>query len=265
MRWALLALVLLTGCFASETAPPEQPSLMGPRPRWQPPASTEWQWQLTGKLDLGVDVPVYDVDAFTTTKAEVARLRAAGRRVICYVSVGAFENFRPDSGDFPKQLVGKPNGWPGENWLDIRDTTALEPILAARFELCARKGFDAVEPDNVDGYLNDTGFALTANDQLVFNRMVARLAHQRGMAVGLKNDPEQAAELEPDFDFAVVEECVRHDECAAYQPFLRAGKPVFAVEYGGDLDKLCAVARDLGLSAMRKPQDLGPAREPCRT
>ena len=31
-------------------------------------------------------------------------------------------------------------------------------------------GCDGVEPDNVDGYVNDTGFDLTAGDQLDFNR-----------------------------------------------------------------------------------------------
>ena len=46
--------------------------------------------------------------------------------------------------------------------------------MAARFDLCRQKGFDAVEPDLVDGYIQTTGFPLTAADQLTYNRMSPR-------------------------------------------------------------------------------------------
>ena len=113
----------------------------------------------------------------------MAALKAAGRRVICYVNAGAFEEWRPDAKRFPKAVLGKDlDGWPGERWLDIRQWGKLEPILAARFDTCRAKGFDAVEPDNVDGYANDSGFPLTAADQLTFNRRVADLAHHTRQA-----------------------------------------------------------------------------------
>lgn len=41
-----------------------------------------------------------------------------------------------------------------------------------------------------------------------FNRMIARLAHERSLAVGLKNDVDQVEELVEDLDFAVNESCV---------------------------------------------------------
>jgi hypothetical protein len=47
------------------------------------------------------------------------------------------------------------------------------PILAARIDACRAKGFDAVEADNVDGFANSSGFALTAADQLAYNRTIA--------------------------------------------------------------------------------------------
>ena len=55
---------------------------------------------------------------------------------------------------------------------DIRRWDVLEPLLAARFKTCKDKGFDAVEPDNVDGYSNGSGFPLTATDQHGFQRVV---------------------------------------------------------------------------------------------
>ena len=154
------------------------------------------------------------------------------------------------------------DGWPDEEWLDIRQMDILLPIMAARMDTCVAKGFDAVEPDNLDGYVNETGFPLTAEDQLAYNRAVAELAHSRGLSVALKNDVDQIPELVEAFDFAVNEECIRYDECGLYRPFTDAGKAVLHVEYEGSLD-FCAEARQHGLSSMLKPLDLGASRQPC--
>jgi hypothetical protein len=231
---------------------------------WRPRAGLTWQWQLTGTIDTSVRVDVFDLDAVTTPAATVAGLRAAGRRIICYVNAGAFEDFRPDASRFPAAVLGKPlDGWPGERWLDVRRWDLLEPILTARFETCRSKGFDAVEPDNVDGYANESGFPLTAADQLTFNRRLAALAHRLNLGVGLKNDLEQAAELAPAFDFAVNEECARYRECERLRVFVAAGKPVFHVEYDLAPDQFCPGVRALGFSSMRKKLDLDAWRQPC--
>jgi hypothetical protein len=240
------------------------PSPAAPGGWWQPAVGLTWQWQLTGTLDRSVAVDVYDVDAVTTSAADVAALKAAGRRVICYVNVGAHEDFRADAGNFPESVRGKGlEGWPGEKWLDIRQWDILAPLLEARFKVCKDKGFDAVEPDNVDGYANHSGFPLTADDQLKYNRRVADLAHRLGLAVGLKNDVEQAAALAPAFDFAVNEECAHYDECDTLNVFIAAGKPVFHVEYDVDTAKFCPKTTALRFSSMRKKESLDAWRQPC--
>jgi hypothetical protein len=78
-------------------------------------------------------------------------------------------------------LGGRPSldGWPGERWLDIRRIGVLAPIMKARIAKCARKGFDALEPDNINGYQNKSGFSLSGSDQLRYNRWFARQAHKR--------------------------------------------------------------------------------------
>lgn len=124
--------------------------------------------------------------------------------------------------------------------------------MKGRFEICRRKGFDAVEPDNVNGYTNDTGFPLTASDQLRFNRWVARQVHRRGMSVALKNDPEQARQLVGRFDFAVVEQCFQYHECGRFSPFVEADKAVFAAEYEVAPGSYCERAKALRFSAIRK-------------
>jgi hypothetical protein len=249
----------------SPTPPPTsaKPSPSASTARWQPAPGTDWQWQLSGKLDTSVDVPVYDIDGFENSAATVKRLQADGRKVICYINVGAWEEFRPDKADFPAALLGKSNGWPGERWLDIRELDVLRPLFAKRFDMCRTKGFDAVEPDLPDGFINDTGFPLTGADQLAFNRMIAELAHDRGLSVGLKNDLSQIPELVDDFDFAVNEQCAEFDECDLLTPFIKAGKAVFHVEYDVEPAEFCPDSARLGLSSLHKNLSLDAWRDPC--
>ena len=231
--------------------------------RWRPAPRTSWQIQLQGTIDLSVQADVWDVDLFDTPQAVIDSLHARGAKVICYLSAGSWEDWRSDAARFPAVVLGKGNGWPGERWLDIRRLDLLDPILEQRLDLCQRKGFDGVDFDNMDGFANDTGFPLTAADQLAFNRYLAQAAHTRGLAAGLKNDLEQAHQLEPYFDWLLLEECFEQGLCHLSAPFTAAGKAVLAIEYGLPLEAFCDHARRSGISAIRKRLSLNAWRETC--
>ncbi len=232
-------------------------------PYYSPTPGAQWQWQLDTPVDLSVDAPVYDIDGFDNDASVVEALHAKGRKAVCYISAGSWENWRPDAADFPAYVKGRSNGWAGEKWLDIRRIDVLKPIMEKRFDMCKAKGFDAVEPDNVDGYTNRTGFPLTAADQLAYNKMLAEIAHARGLGVALKNDVDQVAQLEPYFDFAINEQCQQYNECGAYDAFTSKGKAVWQVEYKLSLDKFCPQAKAGGRSAMKKNLSLDAYRQPC--
>jgi hypothetical protein len=278
-RTAAAALLLLLAACACAPAPEEPPdsgrpagagpgSSAGPgtpsaAARWQPRPGTPWQWQLSGTVDTSVDVPVYDIDGFENGAAVVRTLHTAGRKVICYVNAGAWESFRPDAEEFPTALLGRGDGWEGERWLDIRRIDELRPLMASRFDMCRKKGFDAVEPDLLEGYANTTGFPLTAAHQLAYNRMIARLAHDRGLAVGLKNDLGQVPDLVSEFDFSVDEQCAQFHECAQLTPFVEADKAVFHAEYELAPERFCPDSRRLGLSSVAKHLELDAWRAAC--
>jgi hypothetical protein len=233
---------------------------------WHPPAHITWYWQLQGKLpDPLPAVQVIDVDGFDTSAATVTSMHGQGIHAVCYIDVGTWENWRPDASSFGKSLLGAPNGWPGERWLNIARIKALAPIMRARFEMCKRKGFDAVEPDNMDGYTNHSGFALTAAEQLRYDEWVARTVHSLGMAVLQKNDNGQSRQLEPYFDGALDEQCNQYQECGTFEPYLQAGKPVLNAEYKGSLyPGFCANDKRLGISGALYNLALnGKVFEPC--
>jgi hypothetical protein len=231
---------------------------------WQPPQHLTWYWQLQGTVRNGEPVAAYDIDGFENSAAEVATLHSQGKHVICYIDVGTAEDFRPDYYKFPESVLGLPNGWPGERWLDIRKLSVLEPIMTARFQMCKEKGFDAVEPDNIEGYANDTGFSLTAAEQLTYNEWVADEVHSLGMAVLQKNDGEQTPELESYFDGALTEQCNQYHECGDFEPYLAAGKPVLNAEYRTPTRKFCAKDNAAGIMGARFNLALNGRRyQPC--
>lgn len=233
---------------------------------WQPTPGTTWQWQLTGTIDTSYDVQMYDIDLFNAPQSKIDQLHSDGRIVICYFSAGSWEDWRPDANGFPDSVKGSSNGWPGEKWLDIRQLDILGPIMEDRMDLAVQKNCDGLEPDNIDGWDgNNTGFPLTADDQLTYNRWLATQAHERNLSIGLKNDLGQVNQLLNDFDWALDEECFEWDGCEALLPFISAGKAIFHVEYNKNTSQFCPQANAWGFSSMKKRLDLDEWMEPCWT
>lgn len=228
------------------------------------PVNATWQIQYSGEMDYSLDVDVYNLDLFDTDPTVISQLHVRGIFVMCYFSAGSYEEWRPDAEQFPSEVLGKQlDGWEGERWLDIRRIDLLKPIIESRLDLAIEKNCDGVDPDNVDGYQNDTGFSITATDQVVYNIFLSTQAHSRGLLIGLKNDLDQIPELVQFFDWILNEECFSQEECHHLVPFILAGKPVFVVEYDLTPEEFCFKANELGINALRKKMELDAYRFSC--
>ena len=267
----LLIFLFLIGCAATEDSSPETPPTSppdNPPPSgwWKPAPGLTWQWQLTAKFDFDIQTEVIDID-LNVDKSAVDYYHAQGTKVICYISVGSYENWREDADQFPPEVLGKDyEGWSGEKWLDIRRIDLLAPIILARLDECAAKGFDGVEPDNMQIHDNDTGFPLTYEDQLKYALWLAEESHKRGLAIGQKNAPDMVRDLVNIYDFAITEDAFYYNWAEDLRPYIEAGKPVFAAEYTdlpGDFDEFCRQSNELGFSTILKHRDLDAWLETC--
>lgn len=208
----------------------------------------------------------------------VARDRTAepadGVYSICYVN--AFQTQPGELGEWPSDVLllddsGDPvtdPDWPDEVLLDTstpQRVAGIAEIVGPWIAGCAEAGFDAVEFDNLDTYTRTP--QLTRDGNVALARELVEIAHESGLAAGQKNAAEDAAlfRSEAGFDFAVVEECHRYDECAAYTEVY--GDHVVIIEYaddGYDADEFAAACEELGddVSMVLRDRDLVRPDEP---
>jgi hypothetical protein len=204
---------------------------------WYPPHLNDlgkpmrWDWQIgrvrplerTGRRA----VDIYDLDGFLTTAAEVRTIHRTWQaatlphpKLICYLDM-AWEDYRPDASPgkvFPADTLGDVySGYPEERWVDFRQLDALKPMLDERLQMCARKGFDAVELDDIDSFdpPSTTGFHLTPGDAQNFLAYAFNEIHRLGMTGLWKNAPNLTWWGRNYADGAIVEECYFYRECTA--------------------------------------------------
>ncbi|VUC28746.1 unnamed protein product [Clonostachys rosea] len=210
---------------------------------WQPAVASKFDITLNGAVDIStVQSDIFDLDLFENTgntidlskvdKTKIDALHNKGVKVICYFSGGSYEDWRPDAKSFKSSDLGNGlEGWEGENWLNLKSDN-VAAIMKQRIAVAATAGCDAIDPDNMDGYDNSNGLGLTEQDTVnFFKNVLYPAAQEAGLALGLKNGGSVVEDVLPYTQFQVNEQCSEYSECGDFSPFIKAGKPVFHIEY----------------------------------
>ena len=231
---------------------------------YQPKPGITWQWQLTGDIDTSYNANLYDIDLVDTPQAVINEFHTRNIKVICYFSAGTWEKSRDDATNFPKEVLGNTlDNWPDEKWLDISNYENFQSIIEKRLDLAIQKNCDGIEPDNIDGFQNNSGFDLSYKDQLEYNKWLANEAHARKLSIALKNNLDQVNDLIGVYDFAINEECFYYDECDKLLPFIEEKKAVLGVEYELETSEFCDNASKFNFSWLKMDINLNGSRITC--
>jgi hypothetical protein len=196
-----------------------------------PPVRAVVSYQLGGAFPPAAGVAIVDRDR----SAPPVR----GRYNVCYINAfqaqpGELAWWRAHHRDLLLTRRGRPIvdvTW-HEQLLDTSTASkrrALGRIVGGWIAGCARAGFQAVEPDNLDSWTRARG-ALTRRDNLALAASLIARAHSLGLAIAQKNAAEVAtAGRRLGFDFAVAEECQPYGECDVYTHAY--GDRVIEIEY----------------------------------
>jgi hypothetical protein len=228
-----------------------------------PTPLSAFSYQLQGKAKTFNGVKYYFLDLFDTSASTISDFKTKGLKVICYFSAGSSEDWRPDYKSIPQSAMGKKlDDWPGEKWLDIRQGGVLN-VMKKRLALAKEKGCYGVDPDNVDGYGNNTGFSIQKKDSINYLKSLTDEAHRLGLAIGLKNAPEIVSSLASYMDWSVVEECQVYKECSSYSAFVKNNKAVFRIEYKKFNSSWCSTAKKDKMSLIFANYDLDGNHKSC--
>ncbi|KAJ6510347.1 hypothetical protein C8R45DRAFT_921133 [Mycena sanguinolenta] len=95
---------------------------------------------------------------------------------------------------------------------------ALDTIINGWIDTCHLKGFNAIEPDNLDTF-SCSNKLLTADNNLTLAKLFTDHAHLLDLVVTQKNtggELDAKGKSTAGFDFAVVEVCQVNEECNTY-------------------------------------------------
>ena len=203
------------------------------RPVQLPPPAGRFDYQLGGSYPLTQGTQIVSRDRTDQP--------ATGAYNICYIN--AYQT-QPEAISwwrelYPELLLRDKSGnevvdpdWPDEVLFDLSTKakrSSLAAILYTWIDGCARDGFDAVEPDNLDSWTRSFG-QLRKTDNVALARLLTRYAHKQGVAIAQKNTTELAAQGRAiGFDFAIAEECQVYKECDVY--IKTYGPLVIEIEY----------------------------------
>ena len=103
------------------------------------------------KIDRLEDYQTVIIDAEHFTKADIKKLKKAGKTVYTYLSIGSLEDYRSYYKSYKHLALSEYGGWVGEEWADVSDKS-WQKLMLKRAKEFKKKGVDGFFIDNTDVY-----------------------------------------------------------------------------------------------------------------
>jgi len=169
-----------------------------------------WVYQLTGyrndrldqiaynSFDLAVVDLARDAGSSYFTAQEIAAVKASGKIVLAYFSIGSIEDYRPELPLVPLDIIlGPVDGWPQERYVKYWDPRWW-PIVQGRIDQALNAGFDGAYLDLIFAYEDIPANAAGTNREDLARKMVALIvqisqyakSHNANFKIMPQNNPE---------------------------------------------------------------------------
>ena len=292
----LAALIMLAACSSGGAGRND------PAPTHSDPAAAGWVYQLSGypdgKLDAVVKAPgryavtdlARDGSSDYFSSAEIGRLRASGKRVLAYFTIGSIEDYRPEYSQVTNLKLNRWDDWPDEYFVRYWSEQWWSAVMRPRLDQALKAGFDgayldvpnAYEEINLKLVPSETRDTLGAKmAQLIVRASAYAKAHRPGFQIVPQNSPElqrfpgYTAAIDglgvEELSYLATDEKCTEDFCAenldSVRALHRAGKFVLAVDYAtrpGNVASACARDAAEEFYGYVTTVDLDHVTAPCR-
>ncbi|HEY3717000.1 MAG TPA: endo alpha-1,4 polygalactosaminidase [Jatrophihabitantaceae bacterium] len=265
------------------------------------PAPAGWLYQLSGypggRLDAlaraSGSTAVIDLardggsDYFS--QAEVSALRASGKHVLAYFTIGSIENYRPEYSKVAALKLNRWADWPDEYFVRYWDDAWWRLVVQPRLDQALAAGFDGAYLDVPNAY-EEIDLALVPGEtredlgakmaKLIMRISAYAKARRPGFEIVPQNSPElqqvpgytaaiDGIGVEELFYLATDEPCTQdfcQENLDSVRALRRAGKFVLAVDYATrpeDIARACARYRAEGFTGYVTTVALDHIRPPC--
>lgn len=102
-------------------------------------------------IDKLKDYRTVIIDAEHFTKADIKKLKKAGKTVYSYLSIGSLEDYRSYYKAYKYLALSKYDGWEGEEWVDV-SAKSWQKLMLKRAKEFKQKEVDGLFIDNTDVY-----------------------------------------------------------------------------------------------------------------
>jgi cysteinyl-tRNA synthetase len=221
--------------------------------------------------------------------ADISSLRASGKRVLAYFTIGSIEDYRPEYSRVRGLKLNRWNDWPDEYFVRHWDEQWWHDVVQPRLDQALVAGFDgayldvpnAYEEINLELVPGETRDTLGARmAQLIVRASAYAKARRPGFQIVPQNSPElqrfpgyteaiDGLGVEELSYLATDEKCTG-DFCAenldSVRALRRAGKFVLAVDYAtrpGNVARACARDAAEGFYGYVTTVDLDRITAPC--